>query len=243
MGLITIKPEFALEEMRRNESKFWDVYTSESSGVITCNQNPDTSLEDSLEMLKKAFRELKADRVKLRASKYSREEKGKKPGLKNDLDCWVELDGVKAPDNKTTQLMPGIDNTLLALLNQNFELRMKLMEDRIRRENEGGHPLDSLAHTLLTDPTWKMGILGALNKFAGITPAAPVSQAPAAPAPGIENVTVPGVNEKALEVLRNKGINLNELISIVAEYENKNPGSVDNFKQGLQGMGITGKDL
>ena len=136
--------------------------------------------------------------------------------------------------------MPGIDNTLLALLNQNFELRLKLMEERLKKENEDnqGHPLDGIAHTLLTDPTWKMGILGALNKFAGIPVQPPVNKPVE-----VQNSNIPGVNEKALEVLKTKGINVNELISIVAEYETKNPGSVESFKSGLQGMGITGQDL
>lgn len=239
MAITTISKQFAIDEIRRNELRFWDIYTNESSGVVTCNQNPDSDIETSILMLEKAFSEIKSDRIKLKASKYSREEKGRSGGLKNGLDAWVELNTISASPKS---MNIGVDASLLMLLEKNYELRLELERQRLAAEAEENktHPMDGLAHTLLTDPVWKAGIMGALNRLAG-NPTTPIQKAPE----NLETVEFQskGVNKKALEVLENSGVNINELLEIVAEYELKNKGAVNGFKASLQNMGVTGKNI
>jgi len=233
MAVATIQPEFAILECIKNKANCWDIYTSETSGIVSTQQNTDLSIDDSMNELRNSFSSINADRVKLKASGFSREQKGTNPKLKNILDVWIQL------DNQKKNVQPGVNMespSILVLMQQVYELRLQIEVDKIKRdvEDSKGSALDGISAAILGDPHLKMGLLGIMNKIAGI-------QAPLAAVEQVVPVAKIGTTETihSDEYLTQQGFNVNNLITLISKYEQSSPGSIRNFVDGLNKIGIT----
>jgi len=216
MSIATINKEFALSEFKRLNLKYWDLYTGDGTGMLTCQQNTEMSEEQALEVLRAALNEVSGHKVKLKASLYSREDKSKNPNTKNQIDSWVILNDIKS----TTA--PAGNEMIYALIEKNHSLQMQMMQDSFERKLEAAinsekeTALDRISHTVLNDPTLKFALIGLLSKFSGV----PVSQ------PSQNNVvsSQPG-NDKIEQI---GGVPVSDLLAKLQKYENENPGAIQN---------------
>jgi hypothetical protein len=226
MSIATINKEFALSEFKRLNLKYWDLYTGDGTGMLTCQQNSEMSEEQALEVLRAALNEVSGHKVKLKASLYSREDKSKNPNTKNQIDSWVILNDIKS----TTA--PAGNEMIYALIEKNHSLQMQMMQDNFERKLEAAinsekeTALDRISHTVLNDPTLKFALIGLLSKFSGV----PVQ------APQINNAEINGkrsVNGASSQPTNDKietigGVPVNDILAKLQKYENENPGAIQN---------------
>jgi len=215
MSAATINKEFALAEYKRLNLQFWDLYSGDGAGMLTCQQNKEMTPEQSYDVLEKALSEVSGHKVKLKASLYSRDDKSKNPNSKNQIDSWVVL-----RELKTNSSLAGSD-MIYALIEKNHALQMEMMrkEFEIKMQeaanNEKETALDRLSHTILNDPALKFGFLGILSKISGV------------PVAGNISLTNPGViNSSTSEEIG--GVPVPQILAKLAEYEKNNPGAIKN---------------
>jgi hypothetical protein len=216
MSIATINKEFALSEFKRLNLKYWDLYTGDGTGMLTCQQNSEMSEEQALEVLRAALNEVSGHKVKLKASLYSREDKGKNPSSKNQIDSWVILNDIQ----KNTA--PAGNDIIYALIEKNHSLQMEMMRKEFEQKMEAAASseketaLDRLSHTVLNDPTLKFALIGILSKFSGV----PVSQ------PTQNQAASSQINETQPEQIG--GVPVSDILSKLAQYEKNNPGAIQN---------------
>jgi hypothetical protein len=215
MSIATINKEFALSEFKRLNLKYWDLYTGDGTGMLTCQQNSEMSEEQALEVLRAALNEVSGHKVKLKASLFSREDKSKHPNSKNQIDSWVILNDIKS------NTAPAGNEMIYALIEKNHSLQMQMMQDNFERKLEAAintekeTALDRISHTVLNDPTLKFALIAMLSKFSGAPIQAPQTSA-ASSQPGNDKIEQIG------------GVPVNDILAKLAKYENENPGAIQN---------------
>lgn len=213
----TLNKDFALTEYKRLNLKYWDLYSGDGTGLLTCQQNPEISHEESLKLLETALNSISGHKVKLKASMYSRDDKSKNPSNKNLIDSWIVLTELK----QVSAAASG-NEMIYALIEKNHQLQMQMLEFNFNRKLEEAAAveretsLDRLSSKILDDPMLKFTFVSALQKFAGVKISAPpIAQAE----PDQVNTNIEKIG----------GVESKILLEKLRQYEAANPGSISEI--------------
>jgi predicted secreted protein len=222
MNNATINKDFCLAEYKRLNLKFWDLYAGDGTGMLTCQQNPDITPEDSYKLLENALNGVTGHKVKLKASLYSRDDKSKNPNTKNQIDSWIVLTELK----KEVSAAANSNEMIFQLIEKNHQLQMQMLENNLNRkleeslQSEKETALDRLSHKILTDPMLKFTFISVLQKFAGVKIAAPPEQQKEI----IQEETQNKISGESIG-----GVPSSVLLDKLREYEAANPGSINSI--------------
>ena len=222
MSNATINKDFCLAEYKRLNLRFWDLYAGDGAGMLTCQQNPEISPEESYKLLENALNGVTGHKVKLKASLYSRDDKSKNPNTKNQIDSWIVLTELK----KEISAAASTNEMIFQLIEKNHALQMQMLQNDFNRKieesikSEKETALDRLSDKILSDPMLKFTFISVLQKFAGV----PIAQPPQ-------------INQEAKQVTENTdnigGVPNQVLLDKLREYEAANPGSINEIYKNM----------
>jgi len=232
--------DYAKRLMRDHEVKYWKIKDSDNRSVLGEFKDPESTLEQSIDMLENSIIEIQGKWINLELRSKSAKERGAGGDIRtNNYDLKVLLDskgGINGPgaqqnsnDGLIKTLMAEIQNMRVDMLRQQHSFETASLKAELAELKEGNPMMDQVIAGLA-----KVFVPGAQ---------APGNEIPLQPASPVQQVQhLAGVEEgknriqSALRTLASIDSNLKETLEALARFAKKNPDQYHSYVQMLKNL-------
>lgn len=236
-------PEYAVTLMQTHDSKFWTITDHTDKNVLGEMRNPATPLDASIDLFKQTISALAGEFVHVKIRKQSNAERATGGANIGNFNIQVQL-----PKNGTAAISGPIQSNqvnhtptptgvtladYLALHSQLMQVQIEKMRLELQPKETVG---EQVATSLVKNERLMNGIVGLVEKLAGMPPAPPTNRALNGYQPGTaaENSQAPAAGqvninqdiERLANVLGQHGADVNDTMHLLANYLEAYPDQV-----------------
>lgn len=237
-------PDYAVQLMQTHECKFWTVTDHTDKNVLGEMRNPAMPLDSSIELFRNTIAALSGEFVHVKIRKLSNEDRGKGAANIGNFNIQVQLPKQQTQVNSQQQMHPnsmGASPTGVSMADY-LALHAQMTAVQIEKMRLEMQPKETVAEQvangLVKNERLMNGIVGLVEKLAGLPPAPPANIRAlngSRPGPSVETnsqtttadqANLSGDINRLATVLGTAGADVNEVMHYLANYLEAYPDQI-----------------